>query len=131
MTGKLIYLAAPYTHADRAIMVDRFNRINAVAAKIMARGEYVFSPISHTHPIADAGTLPRGWEYWKGYDTVMVSRCTKLYVLMLEGWTVSVGVNAEIDLADKLNIPIVYIDEKLNETMDVVEAMRRFESRKT
>lgn len=107
--GDLIYLAAPYTHKERAVMVERFERINAIAAKFMAAGLYVFSPISHTHPIADAGTLPRGWDFWKGYDETMISRCNQLYVLMLPGWRESTGVNAEMEIAEKMGIPIYYV----------------------
>ena len=77
----------------------------------MAAGVYVFSPISHTHPIAEAGSLPTGWEFWEAYDNIMLSRCTKLIVLMLDGWKESKGVAAEIKIAEKLGIPIVYIHD--------------------
>ena len=111
--GDLIYLATPYTHVDKTVMVDRFNRVNKVAAKIMEQGKYVFSPISHTHPIAEAGVLPRGWDFWSDYDRVMISRCTCLYVLMIDGWKESKGVQAEIELAKHYDLPVVYIDEDL------------------
>jgi hypothetical protein len=105
----LIYLAAPYTHKDRAVMVERFEKINVVAARLMATGLYVFSPISHTHPIADAGELPRGWEFWNGYDRVMLSRCNNIHVLTLDGWKESTGVNAEIQIAREFGMPVYYI----------------------
>ena len=108
---KLIYLACPYSHPDKTVMEDRFNRVNKVAAKLMATGNYIFSPISHTHPIACAGNLPRGWEYWNGYDTEIISNCGKVIVLMLEGWDKSTGVQAEIKLAEQFNIPVEYISE--------------------
>ena len=113
MKGDLIYLAVPFTHPDKAVMEDRFKRVNAVAAKLMARGDYVFSPISHTYPIALAGVLPHGWEFWEGYDTAMISRCTFVYVLMLDGWKESKGVTGEIKLAKKYDIPVVFVDENL------------------
>lgn len=112
MRGDLIYLAVPFTHPDKAVMEDRFKRVNAVASKIMARGDYVFSPISHTYPIALSGDLPYDWDFWAGYDDVMISRCTSVYVLMLPGWKESKGVTAEIKLAKKYDIPVVYIDEQ-------------------
>ncbi len=108
--AELAYLAVPYSHKDRAVIVERFNAVNKVAAKLMASGQYVFSPISHTHPIADAGDLPRGWEFWDGYDRVMISACDKLIVLQLDGWKESIGVQAEIKIATELGIPIEYID---------------------
>lgn len=113
MKGDLIYLAVPFTHPDRAVMEDRFKRVNAVAAKLMAQNKHVFSPISHTYPIALAGELPHGWDYWEAYDTVMISRCTLLYVLMLDGWKESKGVTGEIKIAKKFDVPVVYINEDM------------------
>ncbi len=113
LNGNLIYLATPFTHSDKAVMDERFKRVNAVAAKLMARGDYVFSPISHTYPIALSGDLPHGWDFWAGYDDVMISRCTSVFVLILDGWKESKGVTAEIQLAKKYDIPVVFIDENL------------------
>ena len=113
MNNELIYLACPYTHKDKAVMEERFRCVNKAASKLMAAGRYIFSPISHTHPIAEAGELPRGWEFWQGYDTAIISRCTSIYVLMLEGWKESTGVQAEIKPAKEYDIPVVFIDENL------------------
>lgn len=112
INNELSYLAAPYSHKEHYMLVARFLAINAVASKLMADGKYIFSPISHTHPIAEAsnGKLPRGWEYWNGYDRVMISRCQRLLVLKLNGWEQSTGVTAEIKIAKELGIPIQYIE---------------------
>lgn len=75
----------------------------------MGAGLYVFSPISHTHPIAEAGDLPRDWRYWEGYDYAILSGCGCLAVLMLEGWRKSVGVSGELGIADTLELPTVYL----------------------
>lgn len=109
--NELIYLACPYTHSDKKVMEERFIAVNKAAAKLMGGGSYVFSPISHTHPIIQEGNLPGGWDYWQGYDTNVISRCTKMIVLMLDGWKTSTGVQAEIQLAKKFNLPIEYITE--------------------
>jgi hypothetical protein len=109
--GQLIYLAVPYSHKDPKIQDSRFKKVNAVAAKIISSGKYVFSPISQATPIAAEGELPRGWDFWKGYDEVMISRCDRVWVLMLEGWRESIGVNGEIKIAEKLGKPVEYIDE--------------------
>ncbi len=105
----MIYLACPYSHEDPQIMLERFARVNAVAAKLMLEGHHVFSPISHSHPIAMAGELPTGWEFWESYDRQMISHCEKLIVLCLPGWSVSRGVSAEIAIAQELNIPVDYL----------------------
>jgi len=105
---ELWYLACPYSHKDKRVMRKRFREANRAAAKLMGSGHYVFSPISHTHPIAEAGELPRDWEFWAGYDTAIISRCTKMIVLTIDGWEESIGVQSEIKLAKKFCIPIEY-----------------------
>lgn len=53
-----------------------------------------------------------GWEFWQGYDQHMISLCDEVHVLMLQGWTNSVGVTAEIKIAKRLNKPFYYIDPR-------------------
>ena len=83
---------------------------NKAAGLLMRRGLFVFSPISHTHPIALACDLPRGFEYWGSYDRAMLARCGKMVVLKIDGWQDSVGVQAEIEIARALGITIEYMD---------------------
>lgn len=111
MKHELAYLAVPYQHFDKRVMVDRFHRVNDVAAQLMREGRYIFSPISHTHPIAESGALPRGWDYWGEYDRIILSCCTTLIVLRLPGWERSVGVQAEIAIAKELGLNIEYLDD--------------------
>lgn len=106
----LIYLATPYSHEDPVIRQQRFEIVNRVAASLMSDGNYIFSPISHTHPIALAGDLPTCWDYWEQYGRVMLSACVSLYVLCQPGWKESKGVTAEIVIAEEMGLPIEYID---------------------
>jgi hypothetical protein len=105
----MIYLATPYNHADPAVRQERFERVNAIAARLMSEGKHVFSPISQCHPICLAGGLPPGWEYWEAYDRIMLSVCDTLMVVMAPGWMESVGVGAEIKIAQELGLRIEYI----------------------
>ena len=88
----------------------RFEQANKAAAKLISSGQHVFSPISHTHPISQIQELPSGWEHWKAYDEAMLSKCSKLIVLTLDGWMESVGVNAEIEFATLNGIEIEYME---------------------
>jgi hypothetical protein len=110
MNKSLIYLAVPYSHPDTSIRDQRFEAVNQVAARLMREGHHIFSPISHTHPIAMAGDLPTGWDFWEKYDTAILQCCQKLIVLRLDGWEQSAGVRGEIAIAIGLEIPIEYID---------------------
>jgi hypothetical protein len=132
MKRTLTYLAAPYSHKDHHMMVVRFLAINQYAAKLMSRGDYIFSPISHTHPIAEAGIngtpLPRGWDFWEGYDRRMLSCCDRILVLRLPGWEQSTGVQAEIKIGKELGIPVEYVDYDCIPPYEAIEVSVLLES---
>jgi len=98
---KLIYLASPYTHDDRAVEVERFRVACRVAAHIMRKGDHVFSPIAHSHNIATYG-LPSDFDFWREYDERMIYFCDSVAVVCLSGWETSRGVQGEIRFAEKL-----------------------------
>lgn len=106
----LTYLASPYTHAEWSVRSARFFAVNKCAAKLMAKGKVVFSPISHSHVIACAGNLPAEWAFWEKIDRKFLSVSAELIVLRLDGWRESVGVQAEIKIAEEMGMPISYVD---------------------
>ncbi len=106
----LEYLACPYTHELKSVREFRFQMVNKVAGILMSRGHKIFSPISHTHPIAEVCDLPGDWEYWQEYDRAFISCCSKLYVLMLPGWKESTGVQAEIKIAEEMGVPVEHLE---------------------
>lgn len=111
----IVYLACPYSDNDPKIRAARFEAVNKVAALLMSKGEHVFSPISHCHPIALQCTLPLSWEQWKAFDRAFIEVSRKVYVLTLPGWKESIGVTAEIAIAKELEIPIEYLTYKTKE----------------
>lgn len=106
----LVYLATPYSHPDPAVRLQRFHRVNLMAARLMEKGFRIFSPISHTHPIAEAGDLPLDWAFWQQYDRAMLAACAAMIVYRQPGWEDSIGVAAETTLARELGLPIMYVD---------------------
>ena len=78
---------------------------------MMQAGDLVFSPIAHTHPIAAYG-LPGDWSFWQAYDRAMLECCNELAVLQLDGWSESIGVQAEIAIAKELNLSVRFITPK-------------------
>jgi hypothetical protein len=106
----LVYLACPYSHPDPAVREERFHASNRAAAQLMGQGIMVFSPISHTHPIAVAGDLPKGWDFWERYDRAVLSCCCKVVILQIDGWEQSTGVQAEIRIAVEMGIPVEFLE---------------------
>lgn len=102
-----IYLACPYSDPNPAVRHYRYMAVTAAAAQLMKFGSLVFSPVTHSHSLAEQfGCLQEG-EFWKDwYLSFLEHWATHLYVLQLCGWEESKGVSAEIDYAKRHNIPI-------------------------
>lgn len=105
----MIYLASPYSHPDPAVREQRFEAVCKTAARMMREGQFVFSPIAHTHPIAKYD-LPLGWEFWKRYDREWLAACDEMVVLMLAGWRESRGVEAEVVMARGMGMVVRFME---------------------
>ena len=105
-----IYLASCYSHKNASVRELRFNLINVKAAELMRQGHIVFSPISHSHPIAVQEDLPLSFEFWQAMNESFIKWCDVVYVYCMDGWQHSQGIKSEIAYANKINKPINYID---------------------
>ncbi|MCY2986432.1 MAG: DUF1937 family protein [Planctomycetota bacterium] len=105
----MIYLAMPYSNPDPAVREVRFQAACRATAELMRAGRTVFSPVVHSHPLTAFG-LPTDWSYWERCDREFLRRCDEVVVLMLDGWTQSVGVQAEIRLAAELAKPVSFLN---------------------
>lgn len=113
----MIYLASPYSHEDPRVMRARYEAVSECVAKLIRAGYLVFSPIAYSHPLAESyKDLGFGFESWREFDIGMLSRATTLAVLQLDGWSESQGIEAEIDHAEKIGLPIAFTTvEEINE----------------
>ncbi len=95
-----IFLACPYGHADTAVVEQRFEIANAVAAQIARSGSVVFSQVSMSHPInrhlaeLDKAGIGR---LWAPIDQAFMEDMNELVVIDEPGWKESAGVAREID----------------------------------
>jgi hypothetical protein len=107
-----IYLASPYSHADLKVMEERYTRVCKYAAELMAQGHRVFSPIAHSHPIAEfmPDALRTDFEFWMKQDLPILRYANELAVLMLAGWQMSRGIRREIEYAAAVGVPIRYVE---------------------
>lgn len=108
----MFYIASPYSSPDPAVRAERFMAVCRAAALMMKQGMHVYSPIIHSHPIALIGDLPKGWDYWREYDEFFIKHCDGVIVLMLDGWKESIGIKAELELAEKYGKPVRYMEVK-------------------
>lgn len=106
-----IYLAIPYTWNPKR----SFDIANDVAAKLMIEGKRVFSPISHSHPIAQRmdAELLTNYDFWMNQDAHQVAYADKLICVVIGDMGHNLifnsrGVQKEIKIAKELNIPIEY-----------------------
>ena len=103
------YLATPYTKFPGGYAAA--HRAAAIQSGVLLRGGVpVFSPIVHSHPIAE--TMPAdaySHVAWLRLDLHMIRPARGLIVCRLAGWSTSYGVQWEIEEFRKLGKPIVYM----------------------
>jgi hypothetical protein len=109
MTG-YTYIATPYTDRDSEVEGQRYRAVRHFVAEYARRGRIVYSPILHFHDAACEYGLPTAAAFWKEHNATMLRHAERLLVYKLPGWDRSVGVAYELDLAQRLHIPIDYID---------------------
>jgi len=103
------YLASPYSHSDPQVREWRFGVVTRVAGALMATGEAVFCPITHSHTIDQACGLPSTHDFWMEMDIPILRHAARVKVLMLPGWENSKGIAQEVETAVANLIPVEYI----------------------
>jgi len=107
---KRIYLASPYSHPVRAVRSDRFRAACKVAADVIREGYICFSPIAHSHHIADYLKNHNDSDYWVKQDmSFLESWADEIWVVCIEGWKESKGVAAEVKRAVEVGLPVKYM----------------------
>jgi hypothetical protein len=121
------YLASPYSvvqKIDRGlagrIRKRRFERVCRKAAEMMLKGEQVFCPIAHSHPIEVLGFngVIKDGDFWLKQDYAILKNANKLAVYKMDGWDLSYGVQQEIKFAEEHGIPIEYIEDDMRGMSD-------------
>lgn len=99
----IVYVATPYSDPDPAIRRQRAERVNRFCGELHRAGIPFFSPISQSHAIA-AESDRTGWEFWGFQDLSLLARCSVFLVYQQHGWRTSKGLQAESELAGKLDL---------------------------
>lgn len=102
-------MATPYSKYPTGIMAA-FADACVAAGALLTRGELVYSPIAHTHPIAvNANIDPLNHAIWLPFDAAMIARCDGCIVVMMPGWRESFGIAHELSEFAKANKPVRYL----------------------
>ena len=105
-----IYLASPYTHPDKDVVLQRVEDTKQYFAYAVGKLEQVvFSPILQCHETAIAWGLPTDMMFWQRYNCHFMQACDAIHVLTLPGWEESKGVKFELDWAAWHSKPVSFV----------------------
>lgn len=115
----LTYVAGPYSPVSglvpglqAEIKEGRFRALTLASCMLAQCKRWnPFSPITHSHPMHQIGSLRGDWEFWKKIDTEYLSVSERIVIVTLDGWEKSIGVNAETEIAKSFGLSIWHMTE--------------------
>lgn len=107
----MIYLASPYSHPDPLIRKTRFLLAQQVTGILLKRKIWVYSPIVHCHEIVEKFSLPGDAAFWKEFNIDFLRRAEGMFILTIDGWEESKGIQQERDFAREAGIMLSYVNE--------------------
>ena len=105
---EIIYISGPYTDPDPLVRGNRERQLTQAAATFAKYGHIVYSPITHSVPLARMG-LSLTHEEWIEFDRPYMELCTRCVVVALDGWFESRGVQEEIKYFLGAYKPLLYL----------------------
>lgn len=132
----MIYLASPYSHTgsgtedEKAQTRERRYRQTMFAQKSLFNFGYpVFATIVHNHVTTKHYKLPSDFGYWQRYNHHMIDLSRAVFILQLEGWEKSSGVQDEIDYANSkaipvYAIPVIYDDDTIRLDIPIIPELQ-------
>lgn len=106
----LVYIASPYSLFP-AGQDAAFQEAATLTARLLTEGVRGFSPIAHSHPIAQYGCIdPLDHDFWLDYDDAFMEASDCCAVAMLEAWEASDGIAREIKTFRRAMKPVFMLD---------------------
>lgn len=102
----LIYVAAPYSDPDPAVIEARMAVVTRYMARAVMRGELVVSPLLFHYALQHEPALGADWDTWQVYSETLLIQCAEMRILCLPGWEESAGVSGEFAFAQRHGIPV-------------------------
>lgn len=114
-----IYLASTYsleaptnTEEGRLKRERRYQEALRATVEFTKRGEVIFSPIVHSHPMAIEHNLDGDFDFWENIDYAFIDSCTKIRVLAYDNWQKSKGITKELEYARKIGKLIEFYNQE-------------------
>lgn len=122
----MIYLAAPYTHSDPAVMQQRVETANQCLLALTDEGHTTFSPLSY-FPMLSPALPEKSYDFWleKCLDFVAVSHA--LVVIPIPGWRESKGVSVEVFTAINAGLQVGCFFDSVMAEKGLLEAVTQEE----
>lgn len=92
-----IYLASPYSNDNTEIRDTRARLVAQAMLEIAQHQVPVYSPITHWHLLAVTNSLPTDHIFWKTQNDALMKGSNEIWVLCIDGWRQSKGVEYEIN----------------------------------
>jgi hypothetical protein len=106
------YISNPYSGTEEQ-NESRAQIAARVCGFLLKRRIHAWSPIVHNHAMMktfNQFTLEERRSLILDFDFSLLKSSKGMIVLKMDSWRDSYGVKAEIDLCNKLSIPILYLD---------------------
>lgn len=104
----IAYIASPYSHPDPIRRELNFLGVMRFTAWWLKQGHFGYSPIVHSHEMAQKNELPYEFEWWQAYNEAMIRALGSVVALCLDGWKESRGIASELALCEREGIPVEY-----------------------
>lgn len=105
-----IYLASPYSHTNPDVRQHRYEKILEYSVAFTKKGEVVFSPIVHSHPMSTQHGLSGNYSFWRNIDETFIKNSDYVRVMMMPGWDESQGIKEEIKYAVSIGKRVDYYE---------------------
>lgn len=103
-------LQVPPEDYERQVLALRVAKAATACRRMLLKGGFPFSPIVHGHFIEMVGGGKVPYETWMKHSFAMLRKADAFYILTLDGWKESKGVQAEKEYALAYGIPIGYLN---------------------
>lgn len=104
------YVATPYTRFPAGLQAAHIMACR-VTSDLIKHAIPAYSPIAHTHPIAEYGQMDKvDHNLWVAVDKPLLECASGLFVVKAESWEESKGVAHEIAEFEAAGKPVIYWD---------------------